>query len=92
MRETLPESSHGLGEPEQDLGVVSHRAPNDALNDTVLTSGHAGDLDNALMEVWGAARKWRGGGADPGCYKAGCRRAWTVDCTTSVSEAHAVSV
>ena len=92
MRKMLPESSHGLGEPKQDLRVVSHRAPNDALNDMVLTSGYAEDLENALMEVWGRREKWRGGGADPGCYKAGCRRAWTVNCTTSVSEAHAVSV
>ena len=53
MRETLPELSHGLGKPEQDLRVVSDRAPNDALNDMALTSGYAEDLENLLMEMWG---------------------------------------
>ena len=92
MRETLLESSHGLGEPEQDLCVVSHRALNDTLNDMVLTSGYAEDLGTALMEVWGQQGRWRAGGANPGCFKAGCGRTWTVNCPTSVSEAHAVPV
>ncbi len=51
MGESLPESSHGLGEPGQDLRVVRDRAPNDTLNDTVLTSGYADGLVNAPMEV-----------------------------------------
>ena len=60
MGESLPESSHGLGEPGQDLRIVRDRGPNDALNDIVLTSGYDGDLDNALMEVWGRRGRWRG--------------------------------
>ena len=43
---------------------------------------------------------WRCGGSEeggedreaPGCYKASYCCAWTVDCTTSISEVHAVSV
>ena len=50
MRETLPELSHGLGEPEQDLQVVSRWTPND---DIELTSGYAKGLGNAPVEVWG---------------------------------------
>ena len=45
-----------------------------------------------LMECGGGEKSGEEGGADPGCYKAGCCCAWTVDCTTSVSKAHAVSV
>ena len=51
MGESLLESSHGLGEPGQDLRVVRDQTLNGALNDIVLTSGYAGDLENALMEV-----------------------------------------
>ena len=74
MRETLPESSHGLGEPEQDVRVVSHRAPKVALNDMVLTSVYAEGLGNALMEVWGRRGRWRRGGKVQG------RDAPRVDC------------
>ena len=91
MRETLLELSHGLGEPEQDLRVVSHQAPNDALNDMVLTSGYAEDLENPLMEVWGQRGRR---GERSRCYKlvAAACGLWTVDNTTRISEAHAVSV
>ena len=91
MGESLPESSHGLGEPGQDLRIVRDRGLNDASNDTVLTFGYAEGLDNASMEVWGAARKATRTWEAPGCRKAGRRRAWTVDCTTGFSDAHAVS-
>ena len=51
------------GEPGQDLRIVSCWTPNDALRDTVLTSGYAKGLGNAPM-VGGsraagqAARAW----------------------------------
>ena len=50
MREMLLELSHGLGEPEQDLRVVSHWTPKDNIK---LTSGYAKGLVNAPVEVWG---------------------------------------
>ena len=85
--ESLMESSHRLGEPGQDIRVVRDQAPNDTLNDIVLTYGYAEGLRNAPMEVWGGEERQRGGG----CYKASCCHAWAVDCTTSISEAHTVS-
>ena len=91
MGESLLESSHGLGEPEQDLQVVRDQGLNDAYNDIVLTFGHAEGLDNASMEVWGVARKAVRRWEAPGCCKAGRRCVWTVDCTMGFSDAHAVS-
>ena len=49
MGELVPESLPGLGKPGQDLRVVSCWTPNDALKDTVLTSGFAEGLGNAPM-------------------------------------------
>ena len=51
LGESLLESSHSLGEPEQDFRVVRDWAPNNALNDIVLTYGYAKGLGNAPMEV-----------------------------------------
>ena len=53
LGESLPESSHGLGKPGQDVRVVRDRALNNALNDIVLTSGYAEGHGNAPMEEWG---------------------------------------
>ena len=70
--ESLPESSHGLGKPRQDLRVVRPQVLNDALNGIGLTSGYAGEPDNAPMEVWGQRRRWRGGeGPKPKCAVCG---------------------
>ena len=78
MGGSLPESSHGLGEPGQDRRVVRDRARKDAFNDIVLTFGYSESLDNASMEMWGSARKAvRRGGRSKG-YKVGCRRGWTL--------------
>ena len=49
MGESVPESLPSLGEPGQDLQVVSHWTLNNALKDTVLTSGFAEGLGNAPM-------------------------------------------
>ena len=46
----LPKLLHGLGEPGQDLRVVSRWMPND---NTELTSGYAKGLGNVPVEVWG---------------------------------------
>ena len=60
MGESLPESSHGLGEPGQDLRVVSWWTLNNALRDTILTSGYASGFGNAPM-VGGSrqAARWQ---------------------------------
>ena len=91
MGESLLELSHSLGEPGQDLRIVRDQGLNNASNDTVLTFRYAKGLDNASMEVWGAARKATRTWEAPGCCKAGRCRTWTVDCTTGFSDAHAVS-
>ena len=65
--------------------------PNDAFNDIVLTSGYAGGLGNAPMEVWGRRGKAARRGEALQCCKASWRRAWAVDCTTSISKVHTVS-
>ena len=78
MRKTFPESSHGLGERKQDLRVVSHREPNDVLNDMVLTSGYDGDLENMLMECGGGEKSGEEGGG-----RSGVLQSWVpprVDC------------
>ena len=49
LGELLPELSHSLGEPGQDLQGVSHWTLNDTLKDTILTSGYAEGLGNAPM-------------------------------------------
>ena len=46
----LPELLQGLGEPGDDLRVVSRWTPND---DIELTSRYAKGLRNASVEVWG---------------------------------------
>ena len=78
MRKALPESSHGLGEPKQDLRVVSHWEPNDVLNDMVLTSGYNGDLEDMLMECGGGEKSGKEGGG-----RSGVLQSWVlprVDC------------
>ena len=78
MGGSLPELSHGLGEPGQDRRVVRDQAPKDAFNDIVLTFGYSESLEYASMEMWGSARKAaRRRGRSKG-YKAGCCRGWTL--------------
>ena len=51
MGESIPELSHSLGEPGQDLQVVRPQVLNNALNGIRLTSGYVRELEDAPMEV-----------------------------------------
>ena len=76
-------------ESGQGLQLVNHWTPNDTLKDIELTSGYAEYLENAPMKSGGSEE---GSEGTSKVLQAGCRRAWTVDGSTSISEAHAVSV
>ena len=88
MRETLLELSHGLGEPEQDLRIVSHQAQKDTLNDIVLTSGYAEDLGMCSWRCEGSEED----GEEGGRSKAEMCCAWTVGHATSISEVYLISL
>ena len=75
MRKALLESSCGLGEPKQDLRVVSHQELNDVLNDMVLTSGYNGDLEDMLMECGGGEKSGKEGGG-----RSGVLQSWVLPC------------
>ena len=72
LGESLPESLHGLGGPGQDLRVVRGLLDTErCLEDIVLTSGYAEDLENAPVEVWGRRGRRRGGRATKPVVAAG---------------------
>ena len=50
---SLPDVLHSLARPRQGFWAVGHWTLNNTLNDIVLTSGYAEDLEKVCMEVWG---------------------------------------
>ena len=75
MKVSLLGSLHGAGEPGQGFRAVDRQRLNDGLSDIVLTLHYAGHLENARMEVWGAARKAARRGERP---KVEMCHVWTV--------------
>ena len=53
-----PRALHGPAKPGQGFQAVGCWTLNNTLNDAVLTSGYAKDLEKACMEVWGWLRRW----------------------------------
>jgi hypothetical protein len=56
--------SRGSTELRQGFRVPSHWLLNDDLADTILTSDHSSDFEDALMVVWGRQGSRQGGGRD----------------------------
>jgi len=67
---------HSRAEPGQVHRVVSCRTLKDTLNDIILTSGDAENLENVYLDVWGQRGRRQGGRGS--LSEADRRRAWAV--------------